>query len=105
MKIHGNFSDIFIGIDCFKGIFKLQVREGSYPYQTLLRRVPSQESLQEELELLQKQQITVSLDIGEASEWCSSFLLVPKVDGKVSLCLGGPVEQSPDKANSQGSNP
>ena len=32
-KIHSKFSDVFIGVGCFKGTFKLRVREGSCPYQ------------------------------------------------------------------------
>ena len=39
MKIHNDFSDIFTGIGCFKGTLRLQVREGSHPYQSPSRRV------------------------------------------------------------------
>ena len=41
----------------------------------------------QELERLQKYQIIVLLVIEEASEWCNSFILVPKANGKVWLCL------------------
>ena len=34
-----------------------------------------------------KQQRMVPLDGAEKSEWCYSFMLVPKVKGKVRLCL------------------
>ena len=39
MKIHNDFSDIFTGICCFEGTLKLQVREGSQPYEVPPRRV------------------------------------------------------------------
>ena len=39
MKIHNEFSNVFTSIDCFKGTFKLQVREGNHPYQAPPRRV------------------------------------------------------------------
>ena len=41
----------------------------------------------EELERLQKQDIIAPLGIDETSEWCNSFVLVPKANGKVRLCL------------------
>ena len=42
---------------------------------------------EEDIERLQRQQIIVPLDMDEASEWCNNFVLVPKVNGKVKLCL------------------
>ena len=47
-----------------------------------------QEPFKTELECLQKQQIIVPLGKGKTSEWCSNFVLVPKPNGKVCLCLG-----------------
>ena len=46
-----------------------------------------QESLMEDLERLQKQQIIVPLGMNETLEWCISFILVSKANGKVQLCL------------------
>ena len=40
-----------------------------------------------ELDLLQKYQIIVLLDVNEMSERYNSFVLVPKANGKVHLCL------------------
>ena len=56
-KIH-DFSDVFTGPSCFEGTFKLQVREGSHPYQAPPRRVAYtlQEPLREDLDRLRKQQ-------------------------------------------------
>ena len=67
----------------------LQVREGSCPYQAPSRRVAYalQEPLCEKLEILKKQQIIVPLDIDETAEWCNSFMLVTKENGKARLCF------------------
>ena len=46
-----------------------------------------QEPLKEELERLKRQQIIVPLYMDETSEWCYSFVLVPKANGKVRLCV------------------
>ena len=34
-KIHNEYSDLFTGVGCCDGTFKLQVREDSCPYQSL----------------------------------------------------------------------
>ena len=89
MKVDSDFSDNLTGTSCFEGTFKLKVIGGSYSYQAPLRRVAYllQELLQVELDRLQKQQIIIPLDFDETSEWCNSFMLVPKANGKVKLCL------------------
>ena len=70
-------------------MFKVQMREGSHPYQVWSRRVTYalQGPLKEKLDRMQKQQIVVLLDVDETFEWCNSFMLVPKANGKVRLCL------------------
>ena len=51
-RIQNEFSDIFTGFECFKGTFKLRVKEGSHPYQALARRVAYalQQPLKQELD-------------------------------------------------------
>ena len=63
-------SDVLTGSECFYVKFRLQVKEGSFQYQTPPRRVAYalQEPLMEELEWLQKQQIIVPLGVNETSE-------------------------------------
>ena len=39
------------------------------------------------LDRLQKQQNLVPLGVDETSEWCNSFMLVPKANGKIRLYL------------------
>ena len=46
-----------------------------------------QKPFQEELERLQKQNIIAPLGVGETPEWCNSFVLLPKGNGKVRLYL------------------
>ena len=46
-----------------------------------------QETLKEELVILQKQQIIVPLGVEETLEWCNNFCLVPKTNGKVQIFL------------------
>ena len=67
----------------------MQAKEGSHPYQMPQRRVAYtlQELLKEEQERLQGLQVIVPLGFHETSEWYNSFMLVPKTNGKVKLCL------------------
>ena len=43
--------------------------------------------LKEEIEMLQRKQIIVPLGMEKILEWCNSFVLVPKTNGNVRLCL------------------
>ena len=71
-------------VECFEGIFYLQVKENSWPYQVPRRVVyVLQEPLMEELERLKMQQIIVPAGMDETLEWCNSFVLVSKGTGKV----------------------
>ena len=81
-KIHETFSDVFNSIGCFKGT-------DSKPYQAPPRHVAYvlQKPFKEELERLQGMDIITPLGVDETSEWCNSFVLVPKANGKVRLCL------------------
>ena len=59
-----------------------------------------QKSLKEELKRLQKQDIIAPLRVDDISEWCNSFVLVSKANGKVRLCLEpSMVESSINKMN------
>ena len=46
-----------------------------------------QKLFKEELDQLQKMDIITPLGVDETVQWCNSFVLVPKVNGKVRLCL------------------
>ena len=83
-RIHNKFNDLFSNIVSFEGTFSLQVKEGSHPYQAPPRRMVYvlQKPLKVEAEWLQIQQIIVLLGVDETSEWCKSFILVPKANGR-----------------------
>ena len=79
------FDYVFNGIGCFKGTFSLQLKPDSKPYQAPLRHVAYvlQKPFKEELNHLQKLDIIAPLGIDKTVEWCKSFVLVPKANGKV----------------------
>ena len=86
---HGRFGNIFNGIWCFKGTFSLQLKPNSKPHQATPRHVAYalQKLFKEELECLQKMDIITPLGVDETLERCNSFVLVPKANSKVRLCL------------------
>ena len=88
-QLHKHFWDVFNGIWCFDGTFSLQLKPDSKPQQVPLRYMACtlQKPLEEELERLQKQGIIAPLGINETSEWCNSFVFVPKTNRKVRLWL------------------
>ena len=83
------FDNVFNGIGCFKGTFSLQLKPDSKPYQVPPRCVAYalQKLFKEELDHLQKLDIITPVGIDEKVEWCNSFVLESKANGKVSLCL------------------
>ena len=88
-RIHEMYGEVFNGIGCFKGTFSLQLKLDSKPYQVPSRHIAYvlQKPFKEELQLLQELDIILLLGVDETSEWCNSFVLVPKANGKVWLCL------------------
>ena len=46
-----------------------------------------QKTFTEELDHLQKQDVITTLGVDETAEWCNSFVLVSRTNGKVKLCL------------------
>ena len=88
-RVRNIFDNIFNGIGCFEGTFSLQLKPNGKPYQVPLRHVAYVlwKLFKEELDHLQKQDIITPLGVDRTAEWCNSFLLVPKANGKVSLCL------------------
>ena len=88
-KIHNTFGNVFNGIGCFEGTFSLQLKPNSKPYRVPPRHVAYalQKPFKEELEWLQEMDIIALLGIDEMAEWCNNFVLVPKENDKVRLCL------------------
>ena len=67
----------------------MQLKLDSIPCKVSLRHVAYllQKLFKEELDQLQKMEIITSLGVDKTVEWCNSFVLVPKVNGKIRLCL------------------
>ena len=88
-KIHNVFDNVFNGIGCFEGTFSLYLKPDSKPFQAPPRHVAYalQKPFKDELDWLQKLDIIIPLWVDETLEWCNSFVLVPKTNGKVRLCL------------------
>ena len=88
-KIHDRFGNIFNGMGCFDSMFSSQLKPNSKPYQAPPRCVAYavQKPFKEELECLQKMDNITPLRVDETLEWCNSFVLVPKANGKVRQCL------------------
>ena len=72
-----------------KAHFSLQLKPDSKPFQVPPRHVAYalQKPFKEELEWLQELDIIAPLGVDEMAEWCNSFVVVPKANGKVWLCL------------------
>ena len=70
-------------------MFSVQVKPDHKPYQVPPRCVAYalQKPFKEELEWLQQHDIITPPGMDETAEWCNNFVLVPKSNGKVRLCL------------------
>ena len=88
-KIHTTYGNVSNGIGCFEGTFSLQLKPDSKPYQVPPRHMAYvlQKPFKEELKQLQELDIITPLGVDKMAEWCKSFVVVPKANGKVQLCL------------------
>ena len=88
-RIHKEYGEVFKGIGCFKGTFSLQLKLDSKPYQAPPKHIAYvlQKPFQKELQRLQELDIIMPLGVDKTAVWCNSFVLVPKANGKVQLCL------------------
>ena len=86
---HMEFDNVFNGIGCFEGTFLLQLKPNSKPFQALQRCVAYvlQKLFKDQLDRLQQLDIITPLGVDKTAEWCNSFVLVPKANGNVRLCL------------------
>ena len=88
-QLQRDFEDAFNGTGCFDGTFLLQLKSDSRMHKVPPRNVTCalQKPFKEELKQLPKQDTITPLGIDETVEWCNSFALVPKSNGRVRLCL------------------
>ena len=82
----------FSGMVCFEVYYVCRLKMAIDCIMCLLEgwHMLCRSPLKDELERLPGQQIIIPLGIDETSERCNSFILVPKVNGKVRLCLDPP---------------
>ena len=69
-------------LDAFMAQFSLQLKLDSKLYEAPLRFMAYvlQKPFEEELKRVQKKDIIVPLRVDETSEWCNSFVPVPKAN-------------------------
>ena len=101
-EIHNEFSDFFSDLGCFEGTFSLQIKDDSHMYQPLF--FCTVKATEKELEPATASNYC-SIRCWQMSEWSNSFVLVPKANWKVRLCLdwvwlnktlNRPIQQGPN---------
>ena len=87
-RIHEMHGKVFNVIGGLEGTFS-QLKPDSKPYQVPPRHIAYalQKLFKEKLQWLQESDIIMPLGVDETAEWCNSFVLVHKGNGKVWLCL------------------
>ena len=98
---------MFNSVGCFEGTFSLQLKPNSRPYQVPPRHVAYalQKPFKDKLDRLQQLDIITLLGVDEMSEWCNSFVLVPKANGMVQVVFRpSMVKPSVCKTHTQGSH-
>ena len=85
-KIHNSFSDVFSGIGCFERTLQIVGQRRQAAISNASKKGNTYFA-GEELERLQRQEVIVPLAIDKKSDWCKRFVLVPKANEKVRLCL------------------
>ena len=78
-----------MALDVLKAHFHYSSKPDNKPYEVLPRHVAHvlQKPFKDELGWLQRLDIITPLGVDERAEWCNNFVLVPKANGKVRLCL------------------
>ena len=77
------------GIEKLEGEINITLKPNAIPYVAPVHRVAHslQEPLKKELDRLVQEDIIVPLGTDKPSEWCNSFVCIPKPNGKIRLCL------------------
>ena len=83
-QLQRDFKDIATGKSCFDGMFSLQVKPDSKPYQAPPKCVAYAlwKSFKKESEWLQEQDIITPLGMDETAERCNSFVISPQIQWK-----------------------
>ena len=72
-SIQQEYAAVFTVVGCFKGTFSLLLKDGPKLYYTPSLHV---RYVLQDIERLQKQQITVPLGVDKTVQWCNCFMLV-----------------------------
>ena len=88
-QIIHEFSDVFIGIGCFRGTFLYRSKKDVKPYQVPPRCMGTcaSRTFKKELEGLHEHKILVPLHVDNGTKWCNSFVIFPKHNGILHLSL------------------
>ena len=84
------FPDVFQGVGCFEGTVQIDLKDNAVPYQAPPRRVPValQKDFKHTLDKMVQDQILKPLSLDERSEWCNSFVAIPKPrKNEVRICI------------------
>ena len=81
------FSDIFEGIGCLPGEYKIELQSNAHPVVHAPRKLPLvlKEQVKSKLEEMQKQGIIAKVE--GPTDWVSSMTVVKKANGDLRICL------------------
>ena len=81
------FDNVLMALGALKAHFCYSSSQIAKPYQMPPRCVAYTLEKLFEGELAKKLDIVTPLGVDKTAEWCNAFVLVPKANGKVRLCL------------------
>lgn len=82
------YPTLFQGLGKLEGEHTIHLKEGATPFcLTTPRQVPLPLMKQVQEEIKRMEQLDVIEPVDEATEWCSPIVVVPKVDGRVRICV------------------
>ena len=86
--VSARFPKLFHGLGRMRGAYQIQLKDHAVPFAlTVPRRVPIalMSKVQSELQRMEKK--GVFSQVKEPTDWCAGMVVVPKVGGKVRICV------------------
>lgn len=86
-NVINNFSDVFCGIGCLEGTYKIEIDPNVKPVIHAPRKVPIaiQNKLKNKLKMLEKNKIIAKVD--KPTEWVNPLVIVNKPNGDIRICM------------------
>ena len=86
-EILKKYEDVCDGIGCLEGAYRIKIDSSVTPVVHPPRKIPftQRENVKEELDRMEALGVIRKAD--EPTEWVSSLVVVPKLNGKVRVCL------------------